>query len=95
MGSYYQSEGSRGLAYSFLAQGADSVIGTLWKIPDKPTAIFMQHFYRALKGYKGNIAKALQQARTKMKRSGRFKSEYYWAGFVLTNTHHSSEILEL
>jgi len=55
----------------------------------------MQHFYRALKGYKGNIAKALQQARTKMKRSGRFKSEYYWAGFVLTNTHHSSEILEL
>jgi|GEM_PF-6866182 len=95
MGAYYESEGTRGLAYSFLAQGAASVIGTLWKVPDKPTALFMQYFYQALKHYNGNKAEALQQARNKMKRSGRYKSPIYWASFVLTNTHQSTEVIKL
>jgi CHAT domain-containing protein len=95
MGSYYETEGTRGLAYSFLAQGADSVIGTLWKVDDKSTAIFMRLFYQALNANNGHKAKALQTAKNQMKRLGRYKSEVYWAGFVLTNTHNTTEIINL
>ena len=91
MGKNYGGEGVRGLAYSFLAQGAGSVIGTLWKIPDKPTALFMQRFYKALKDNGGNSVKALQAARQSFIRSGRYKHPKYWAGFVLTVANRQYE----
>jgi CHAT domain-containing protein len=70
-----------------LAQGADSVVGILWKVADKPTAIFMRYFYQALKTTNGDNAESLRQAQLQLKRKGRYKHPRYWAGFVLTNTY--------
>ncbi len=41
-------DGAVGLARSFLAAGARSVVVSLWKVPDQPTALLMQAFYEEL-----------------------------------------------
>lgn len=89
MGRFYGGQGTKGLAYSFLAQGVGSTIGTLWEVPDKPTATFMLHYYKNLFKFNGDSTKALQASRQKFIRSGRYKHPKYWAGFILTSTHSS------
>lgn len=95
MGKHYGGEGVRGLAYSMLAQGAGSTIGTLWKVPDKPTALFMQNFYLAFSKNGGNTPQALQTARQIFIHSGRYKHPKYWAGFVLTVANRQYESINL
>jgi CHAT domain-containing protein len=95
MGKHYGGEGVRGLAYSMLAQGAGSTIGTLWKVPDKPTALFMQNFYQAFSDNGGNTPQALQTARQIFIHSGRYKHPKYWAGFVLTVANRQYESINL
>jgi CHAT domain-containing protein len=41
-------EGVFSLARGFLYAGSESVIASIWKVPDKPVKIFMDHFYMNL-----------------------------------------------
>ncbi|MFN9937977.1 MAG: CHAT domain-containing protein, partial [bacterium] len=55
-----------GLSTGFLFAGCNSVIGTLWTVPDISTGLLMTRFYRLLKAQthqaSGGVALALKQA---------------------------------
>ena len=73
-----------GMTSAFLAAGSRSVISTLWRVPDRPSAELMINFYdHWLSGR--TVAAALQQAQIDLLRSetpGRRIEN--WAGYVLT-----------
>ena len=85
LGEHIEGEGLNGLSRGFLASGAGAVIGSLWKVPDKPTANLMKFFYEGLISTNGNVSKALAIAQTKMAQSGPYRHPYFWAGFELTS----------
>jgi CHAT domain-containing protein len=72
-------DGVLGLSRAFLAAGARSVIVTLWKIPDEPTAMLMHAFYEALNRGE-SPARALRQALLQLR--DRYPSPFNWAAFV-------------
>ncbi|WP_416305966.1 CHAT domain-containing protein [Neptunicella sp. SCSIO 80796] len=90
LGELTASEGLNGLSRGMMAQGAGSVIGTLWSIADKPSAEFMRYFYQQL-ALSGNSSTALSKAKNKMQRHPRFKHPRYWAGFVLLSSNRQYE----
>jgi CHAT domain-containing protein len=73
-----------GLTRGFMHAGAPRVIASLWKIDDEATAELMRHFYEhLLSAQTVSAASALRAAQSELQRSRRWKSPYYWAGFVL------------
>ena len=82
--------GLNSLARGFIARGAGSVIGTLWAIPDRPTAKFMETFYRELERNDGNASDALRLTKKHLSESGRFRHPYYWSSFALYTSNKSS-----
>ena len=94
LGKMMAHDGLQSLAYGVLTAGADSVISTRWKVSDKPTAVFMQHFYQGLK-QSGSSTEALRHARQQMQRHPRFKHPMHWAGFTLTVVNRQAEFFSL
>lgn len=87
LGKAEQGEGVAGLRQSFQIAGADSVLATLWSIPDKETAELMQYYFTNLA--KGETrSEALAQAQRAMvaslKQQGRSTSPLLWGAFTLT-----------
>jgi CHAT domain-containing protein/tetratricopeptide (TPR) repeat protein len=81
-------DGVIGLSRSFLGAGADSVVASLWSVPDEPTALLMTTFYQQLEQQAGsqnlahvNRAKALRQAMLQTK--AQFSDPRDWAAFLL------------
>ncbi len=64
---------------AFLAAGAPSVVGTLWKVSDTSTTRLMIDFYRQFL-YAGA---ALREAQLKLASRPEYAHPYYWAPFVL------------
>ena len=69
-------------------RNAKSVIGTLWKVNDESTSVFMQEFYNTYKLNEGRITKiqALQESQIKFiskKTKSKFSHPHYWAPFIL------------
>ncbi len=91
LGVNYEGEGANNLTRGFLVNGAGSVIGTLWSIPDRPTAFFMEKFYYYLKLNGGDASNALAQAKKSFIQSRRYKHPYFWAGFILTSANRAYE----
>ncbi len=91
LGKYYKGSGMQSFTRGFLSQGAGSVVGTLWKIPDRSTALFMSHFYAALKHNHGDTSAALMQAKRELAKDDNFYDPFYWAGFVLTSVNRRYE----
>ncbi len=83
IGNDLRGEGLLGLARGFLYAGARQVVASLWKVDDRATAVFMQHFYTALLRDKLGTPAALNQAQIKMSQDPAWRSPRYWAGFVL------------
>ena len=81
LGDIKGSEGVFGLQRAFKMAGVDYLIMSLWKVPDKETAEFMQKFY--LNWFSGeSIWKAFNDAQNFMKLQ--YPNEpYKWAAFVL------------
>ena len=94
LGKMMAHDGLQSLAYGVLTAGADSVISTRWKVSDKPTATFMQHFYQGLK-QSGSSTEALRHARQQMQRHPRFKHPMHWAGFTLTVVNRQAEFFSI
>ena len=63
------------------------MLATLWKIPDRETALLMAAFYDQLAGGRGR-AEALCAAQRQMIKQRRERNAaahpYYWAAFTLT-----------
>ncbi|HPG73774.1 MAG TPA: CHAT domain-containing protein, partial [Bacteroidales bacterium] len=79
LGDVKGSEGVYGLQRAFKMAGVPYVIASLWPVPDKETAVFMQLFYKNLLK-----TKDVRTAFAKTQKSMRKKYEpYYWAAFVL------------
>ena len=74
------AEGVYGLQRGFKLAGARYLMLSLWAVPDRETAVFMQYFYR--QWAKGNtLSDAFDQAQKKMRK--RFKEPEYWAAWML------------
>jgi len=83
LGQSVAGEGIQGISRAFLGSGASSVVSTLWRISDRPSAGFMRTFYSALdKGQ--SVSAALREAKLAFRRSGGpLAHPRYWAGYVL------------
>ena len=76
-----RAEGVIGIARSFLASGARSVLAALWAIPDSATEKLMRRFYEHLVGGE-SASESLHQAMKWMRNNG-FTMESDWASFML------------
>jgi CHAT domain-containing protein len=73
-------DGVVGLTRAFLSAGADTVIVSLWQVPDDATAALMVAFYEAL-AETDDKAAALQQAMVATR--AQFPDPRNWSAFVL------------
>jgi len=77
-------EGLMSLSHAFLYAGASRVLASLWKVDDEATAELMALFYKGLFGSQRlSPAAALRQAQLEIAAQPRWRSPYFWAGFVL------------
>lgn len=90
LGQTLNGEGLNGMTRGMLSRGAGSVIGTLWPIPDRPTAKFMGRFYDHLNRTNGDTASALSAAKRDFMKAGPYRKPFFWAGFVLYSSDGSS-----
>jgi CHAT domain-containing protein/Tfp pilus assembly protein PilF len=83
LGKEVRGEGLVGLTQGFLYTGARQVVASLWRIEDQATAELMARFYRGLLVEGRPPAAALRLAQLAIRDDRRWRSPYYWSGFVL------------
>ena len=83
VGQSIRGEGILGLSRSFFYAGAQQVLSTLWKVPDRATAELMKRFYHALLQQNMSAAEALRSAQNQLRSNPRWRKEFYWGAFVL------------
>jgi len=83
LGKDVRGEGLVGLTRGFMDAGARRVVGSLWSVPDAPTAALMSRFYALLLDERQSPAEALRGAQLSLRRQRRFSAPEAWAGFVL------------
>ncbi|MEL6987230.1 MAG: CHAT domain-containing protein, partial [Bacteroidota bacterium] len=84
VGDIVEGEGPLSLAYAFQYAGANSVLSSLWSVPDDQTSSIMISFYQNLKEGMTK-SKALQEAKKSYisKANGIELHPSFWAGFIL------------
>ena len=86
LGEVRSGEGVFGLRRAFTQAGANSLVMSLWKVPDKETKELMIQFYRNIKSGTMNRCQALRQAILKEKEIVRKRYGHdnprYWGAFV-------------
>ncbi|NEP14806.1 MAG: CHAT domain-containing protein, partial [Symploca sp. SIO2C1] len=78
-----KGEGVIGLSRSIIAAGAQSLVVSLWKVPDEATAELMAEFYTNLYEEKLDKAQALRQAMLTMLNEGENPDPQDWAAFTV------------
>ncbi len=79
LGDIKGSEGVYGLQRAFKMAGTKHMIMSLWKVPDKETAEFMETFYKLLLE-ENDLYHAFLETQRKMRA---LYDPFYWAAFVL------------
>jgi CHAT domain-containing protein len=87
-GAALAGEGILGLTHSFLANGSDAVVASLWAIEDSQTAQLMTNFYAAYRSV-GEPAEALAIAQREA--IARSPHSSTWASFVVQRNNFGSE----
>jgi len=80
LGKLSNLEGVNGLQRAFKLAGANKLIMSLWKVPDKEAAEFFDYFYKFLLEDKLSVNQSFRETQRIMKE---IYEPYYWAGFVL------------
>jgi len=83
IGREIAGEAPLGLSQAFLRSGAESVLATLWQVPDTSTARLMEAFYREMLVNGRPPAAALELAQQSIRKLPRWSDPYFWAGFQL------------
>jgi tetratricopeptide (TPR) repeat protein len=85
LGDVTEAEGTVGLQRAMLAQGARSVMVSLWSVSDTATRLLMESFYRHWQRDTDRPSKAesLRRAQTDVSRSSAYAHPRYWAAFQL------------
>jgi CHAT domain-containing protein len=83
LGKDIKGEGLISLTRGFMYSGAPRVVASLWKVDDVATAELMTVFYRKMLVENLRPAAALRGAQAEMIKQTRWKSPYYWAGFII------------
>ena len=87
LGDVRDGEGVAGLRQAFQLAGADSVIATLWKIPDIETKDLMVGLFERLKNGQ-NTSSSLRTAQVDLiadlRKRDRVANPFYWAAFTIT-----------
>jgi CHAT domain-containing protein len=83
LGRHVNGEGLLGITRGFMYAGSRSVVASLWKVNDEATAELMRHFYGAM--FRDGLppSAALRKAKEAVRSQERWRSPYYWAGFVM------------
>jgi tetratricopeptide (TPR) repeat protein len=92
IGREIAGEAPLGLSHAFLQGGAQSVLATLWQVPDSSTALLMEAFYRELLINKESPAAALELAQQSIRKLPRWSDPYFWAGFQLVSNARFSGV---
>ena len=77
-----KSEGVVGMARAFLSAGAQSVLVSLWKVPDESASIFMQFFYQFLVNGLPSLH-ALQRSTQCLRCFAKYSQYVHWSGFQI------------
>jgi len=83
LGKEIKGEGLVGLTRAFVYAGAPRVLASLWQVSDLATAELMKKFYRGMLREHLSAAAALRTAQVEMSQDPRWRSPFFWAGFVL------------
>jgi CHAT domain-containing protein len=82
LGKQVRGEGLVGLTQGFLYTGARQVVASLWRVEDRATAELMSRFYKGLLIERRSAPAALRLAQLAVRQDRRWRSPYYWSGFV-------------
>lgn len=82
-GRQIRGEGLIALTRGFMYAGAERVVASLWKVDDAATAELMARFYKEMFTNGKRPAAALREAQLSLSKERRWRSPFYWAGFVL------------
>ena len=89
LGKDLSGEGLVGFIHSFLSAGSKSVVASLWKVDDRATAFLMSDFYQSMLQNGMPPAAALRAAKLKLMKEERWRTPYFWAGFVFQGEYEN------
>ncbi|MEO8393343.1 MAG: CHAT domain-containing protein, partial [Chloroflexota bacterium] len=79
LGAIRAGEGVFGLRRAFALAGAETVVMSLWKVPDHQTQLLMSKFYQLLLGANSR-QEALHQAQDELRKQ--YPHPYFWGAFI-------------
>jgi CHAT domain-containing protein/tetratricopeptide (TPR) repeat protein len=89
LGKELSGEGLIGFTHSFLSAGSKSIVASLWKVDDRPTAILMADFYKSMLQQGMAPAAALRAAKLNLMKEQRWRAPYFWASFVFQGEYEN------